>query len=85
MKGEVENFKGEVRKIDDTPKPAEVTMEDMNILKRMIFEMKDFVSQTDNFVRQNLLTKLELNNTSVEDISQQMKNTANRYLAFNTS
>jgi hypothetical protein len=44
MKGEVENFKGEVRKIDDTPKPAEVTMEDMNILKRMIFEMKDFVS-----------------------------------------
>jgi len=84
MKGEVENFKGEVRKIE-TPKPVEVTMEDMNIMKRMIFEIKDFVSQTDNFVRQNLLTKLELNNTSVEDISQQMKTTANRYLAFNTS
>jgi rRNA maturation endonuclease Nob1 len=69
MRGEYENMKGEVQKIDNTPKPIEVTSEDINILKRMIFEMKDFTIATDNFVRQNLLTKLEINNTSIEDVN----------------
>jgi hypothetical protein len=32
-------------------KPPEVTLDDMNTLKRMIFEMKDFSVQTDNFVK----------------------------------
>ena len=40
MKGEYENFKGEVHRIDSAPKPPEVTMEDINIMKRMIHEMK---------------------------------------------
>jgi transcriptional regulator with AAA-type ATPase domain len=37
----------------DAVKPIEpeVTLEDLNIMKRMIFEMKDFTTQTDNFVR----------------------------------
>jgi hypothetical protein len=33
------------------PIEPEVTLEDLNIMKRMIFEMKDFTTQTDNFVR----------------------------------
>ena len=40
MKGEYENFKGEGHRIDSAPKPPEVTMEDINIMKRMIHEMK---------------------------------------------
>jgi hypothetical protein len=33
------------------PIEPEVTLEDLNIMKRMIFEMKDFTTQRDNFVR----------------------------------
>lgn len=85
MRGEYENMKGEVQKIDNTPKPIEVTTEDINILKRMIFEMKDFTIATDNFVRQNLLTKLEINNTSIEDVNQTIKNLNNKYVMYKTT
>lgn len=48
MKGEYENISKEVvgkvtaEKVEVEVKPPEVTLEDMNIMKRMIFEMKDF-------------------------------------------
>ena len=32
-------------------KPPEVSLEDLNTIKKMIFEMKDFSVQTDNYVR----------------------------------
>lgn len=64
------------------PKEPEVTKEDINILKRMIFEMKDFTVQTDNFVRQQLLTKVELTATGVEDTNQVVKNIHSKYAGF---
>jgi len=51
-------------------KPPEVSLEDLNTLKKMIFEMKDFSVQTDNYVRNTVMAKLELNNTAVEDVAQ---------------
>lgn len=51
IKGEVANMQGEVKKVEYDPKPPEVTMEDLNIMKRMIFEIKDFTTATDSFVR----------------------------------
>ena len=54
-------------------KPPEVSLEDLNTIKKMIFEMKDFSVQTDNYVRQAVMTKMEINNTAVEDVVQQIK------------
>ena len=51
-------------------KPPEVSLDDINKIKKMIFEIKDFTMQTDNFVRENVLSKIELNNTAVEDVGQ---------------
>lgn len=58
MKGEYENIVHKEVEVSKAPemktaevKPPEVTLEDLNIMKRMIFEMKDFTIQTDNFVR----------------------------------
>jgi hypothetical protein len=47
-----------------------VSLDDINKIKKMIFEIKDFTMQTDNFVRENVLSKIELNNTAVEDVGQ---------------
>jgi hypothetical protein len=87
MKGEYENISKEVIVKAQVPvevehKTPEVTIEDMNILKRMIFEMKDFTTQTDNFVRQNLLTKLDLNNTAIEDTNQSIRTLSNKWNSF---
>lgn len=84
MKGEYENISKEtaVQKEVVEIKPPEVTMEDMNIMKRMIFDMKEFTIQTDNFVREKLLTKLEINNTAVEDVHTLVKNLNAKYGAF---
>ncbi len=57
----------------------------MNTLKKMIFEMKEFTMQTDNFVRDKILTKIELNNTAVEDVAQQIKNLGNKYSLYKTT
>lgn len=85
MRGEYENFKKEEVKVEVEVKPPEVTIEDINIMKRMIFEIKDFTVQTDNFVRANLLTKLEINNTSIEDMNTIVKNLNSKYGVFQTT
>lgn len=51
-------------------------------MKRMLFEMKDFTTQTDNFVRQNLLAKVDINNTAIEDTNQGVKNLSNKFGQF---
>ena len=63
-------------------KEPEVTLEDLNIMKRMIFEMKDFTAQTDNFVRQTLITKLEININGIEDVNNVVKNLNNKYNSY---
>ena len=85
MKGEQENIKGEVKKIDFAPKVQEVTLENINIMKPLIFEIKDFTLQKDNFVRQNLLTKVEINSTLIEDINTMIKNLNNKYSQYKTT
>lgn len=57
----------------------------MNTLKKMIFEMKDFTVQTDNFVRGQLLTKLEINNTAIEDFHQSIRNLTNKHNLYKTT
>ncbi len=47
--------------------------------------MKEFTMQTDNFVREKILTKIELNNTAVEDVAQQIKNLGNKYSLYKTT
>jgi len=66
-------------------KPSEVTLEDMNTMKRMFFEMKDNVKETDNFVRQNLLTKVELLSTGIEDVNIVVKNLGNKYNSYKST
>jgi hypothetical protein len=47
--------------------------------------MKDYSVQTDNFVKQNVMTKLELNNTAVEDVVQQIKTLSSKYNYYKTT
>ncbi len=51
----------------------------------MIFEMKEFTMQTDNFVRGQLLTKLEINNTAIEDFHQSIRNLTNKHSLYKTT
>ena len=83
MKGELEKFEADVPKVEPI-KPVEVTAEEMGIMKRMIYDIKEFTTQTDNFVRQNMLTKIDIYNTSVEDVSQSVKNLSGKYGYYKT-
>jgi len=83
MKGEFEKFEADVPKVEPI-KPVEVTAEEMGIMKRMIYDIKEFTTQTDNFVRQNMLTKIDIYNTSVEDVSQSVKNLSGKYGYYKT-
>ena len=61
LKGEQENLRVEtlnnltsVQQVTQAAvsyKPSEVSLEDMDTMKRMFFEMKDNVRETDNYVR----------------------------------
>ena len=59
-----------------------MSVDDLNTLKKMIFEMKEFTMQTDGFVRTQLLTKLEINNTAIEDFHQSIKNLNNKHKSY---
>jgi hypothetical protein len=95
LKGEQENLRVEtlnnltsvqqVTQAQVATKPSEVTLEDMNTMKRMFFEMKDNVKETDNFVRQNLLTKVELLSTGIEDVNIVVKNLGNKYNSYKST
>ena len=47
--------------------------------------MKDFSVQTDNYVRNTMMAKLELNNTAVEDVAQQIKTLGSKYNYYKTT
>ena len=64
------------------PQAPQVSVDDLNTLKKMIFEMKEFTMQTDGFVRTQLLTKLEINNTAIEDFHQSIKNLNNKHKSY---
>ena len=50
-------------------KKAAVTLDDVQILRKNLFELTDLAKSTDDLVRLEIAPKVELNKTNIEDIN----------------
>ena len=63
-------------------KQPDMSSADIKELKKMILEMRETLNQTDTFVKGNLLTKIELLSTGLEDANTVTKNLENKYNSY---
>lgn len=63
-------------------KQPDMSSADIKELKKMIVDMRETLLQTDNFVKGNLLTKIELLSTGLEDANTVNKNLENKYNSY---
>ncbi|CDW71591.1 UNKNOWN [Stylonychia lemnae] len=80
LKQEFQQNREEMREIEK--KKAMVTMDDLQVLRKIVFEMRDQFKETEDIVQQSMSVKIELHSTKIEDITNLISNLNSKYSQF---
>lgn len=58
---------------------ASVTIDDVQLIRKSIFEIRDISRETDEYLRQTLAAKVELHATKLEDCDTLLSNLNSKY------